>query len=285
MQVLGLSKDLKVQQYLKSTYGLEEFEYKGLPAFKKDEAYFLGGFKGFYGVLVDEEKESVTKIISEFFREHKESTSVFSVSDPDASGQLIHYLLRIKTDLPLADRFDLYNKKTRNQVRKSYLNDLRVEVGVPPRGFYDLYIANIERLKSIPKNRGYFEVLEEFLGEAILCVSIFAGDVLVGCNYAIVSQNYITLLLNLSNSKYWNLNINDRLYDELIAWAIKNNIEFIDFGPSVRRDESHNHFKEGFGALRRSLMEKRQGSIIPRARLFLAQKMRNLRLRFLKFRK
>lgn len=285
MEIIGLSKDPKVQEYLKNVYGLGIFDFEGLPAFRKDEAYFLGGFKGFYAVIVQEDKEGITGIINSFFTKYPEATCSLSVTDTRAKGSLVHYLLRISNDTTVENRFDFYNKKTRNQVRKSYMNNLKVEVGAPPRGFYEFYVANMKRLKSIAKERSHFERLEKFLGKSIVCFSLFNDDDLIGCNYAVVSGSYVTLLLNLSNNKYWNLNINDRLYDELIVWAIEHNIEYIDFGPSVRDDKGHNHFKEGFGALQRTIIDKKQMSLSKNARLFLAQKIRNLRLRFLRLTK
>lgn len=285
MNILGLSKDLRIQQYLKSTYGLESSEFEGLPVFKKDGTYFLGGFKGFYAVLIDEDRGDVGKIVKNFFAKHPEVICDFSVSDQEVRGSLIHCLLRLDKDISVDQRFGLYNKKTRNQVRKSYLNDLRVEVGVPPQGFYDLYVANMKRLKSVAKDRSYFENLERFLGESVLSFSIFDGDTLVGGNYAIVSQNYITIMFNISNSQYWGLNINDRLYDELIAWAIGHSIEFVDFGPSVHGDASHNHFKEGFGASRRTIISTMQMNFLNRVQFFLLEKKRNIRLRLIKLMK
>lgn len=285
MNILGLSKDSRIQQYLQSTYRLESFEFEGLPAFKKDDTYFLGGFKGFYAVLIDEDEESVTKIMKSFFAKHPKVVCDFSVSGQEMKGSLIHYLLRLDKGFSVEKRFDLYNKKTRNQVRKSYLNDLRIEVGVPPQGFYDLYVANMKRLKSIAKDRSYFENLERFLGESVLCFSLFDGDTLVGGNYAIVSQNYLTIMFNTSNSQYWGLNINDRLYDELIVWAIEHGIEFVDFGPGVYGDASHNHFKEGFGASRRTIISTMQMNFLNRVQFFLLEKKRNIRLRLIKLMK
>ena len=282
MKILGLSKDLKVAQYLKNIYALDSFDAGGIPAFKKDEEYFLGGFKGFYAVLVDEDKEAVWGIIKSFFANYPEVTCNFSVSDLGAEGSLVHYMLRVGKDVSIEKRFELYSKKTRNQVRKSYMNSLRVVTGPPPQGFYDFYVANMRRLKSIAKEKSHFERLEKFLGESIVCFAVFDGEKLIGCNYSVVSGNYMTLLLNLSNNNYWNLNINDRLYDELITWAIQNKIEFVDFGPSVRRDQSHNHFKEGFGAIQRIIVNKKQMNPLKRVRLFFSQKTRNLHLRLLK---
>lgn len=285
MEVIGLSKDRQIAQYLRSVYGLEAFEFEGIPAFKKDEAYFLGGFKSFYAVFINEDKERVVRVMKSFFTKYPEATCCFSVSNGEEKGSLVHHLLTIGKDIAVERRFDLYNKKTRNQVRKSYLNDLRVEVGAPPKGFYDLYVANMKRLKSIAKDRSYFARLEEFLPESVVCFSVFDGDVLIGCNYALVSQNYMTLLFNLSNSQYWNLNINDRMYDELIVWAIQHNISFVDFGPSVRGDKSHNHFKEGFGASRRTIVNTTKMNFLRRVQLFVSEKKRNIRLRFLKLKK
>lgn len=282
MKILGLSKDLKVAQYLKNIYALDSFDVGGIPAFKRSGEYFLGGFKGFYAVIVDEDNDYISESIRSFFTKYAEVTCNLSVSDLSAEGTLVHYMLRIGNDISSENRFDLYNKKTRNQVRKSYMNDLRVEVGAPHREFYNLYHANIERLKSIAKKKSHFERLEEFLGESVVCFSIFDDNKLIGCNYAVVSGDYLILLLNLSNSNYWNLNINDRLYDETIVWAIKHKIEFVDFGTSVRGDESHNHFKEGFGAIQRVIVNKKQMNLLKRVRLFFSQKTRNLRLRFLK---
>lgn len=278
MQVIGLLKNPKVLRYLKEVYELDGFMFENVPALRKGESFFLGGFKGFYSVLVDEEGEFVEHVIRRFFTIYREAFCLFSVSNTRVKSDRMHYLLRVSKDISLDGRFRLYGKKTRNQVRKSYLNRLRLEIGHPPKDFYDLYVASMKRLKSIPRTHGYFERLEEILGESIVCISVFDGDILVGCNYVILSDNYVALLFNVSDSTYWSLNINDRLYDELICWAISHNIEFIDFGPSIHSDVGHNHFKEGFGAIPRSIVEEKQVNVLISIRLFFAQKARNARL-------
>jgi len=284
MKLIGLGTDPVIQRYLKNVHSLEHTVEEGFPLFQNAEGgtAYVGGFKVFYSVALDVTPQEIDEHVEAVLARHAEAVVDLSVADTSARGTLIHYLLDLRPVTSPEGRFDLYDKKTRNQVKKSYANDLRVEIGRPPAGLYALYEANMRRLAGLPKGREYFETLERELGSSVVCVSLYDGDTLVGCNYSIVSPEYQFLLLNVSDPRYWYLNINNRLYDEMIAWALQHTIRFVDFGPSVRKDTTHSHFKEGFGAQMRVILDREQLPLARRVQNFFLQKKRNMRLRLLK---
>ncbi len=283
MEVIGLPTNPQFQDYLKRAYDLDYVRIGSFPAFKKsDTPLFFGGFKGFYSVALGASLQEIDSQINDVCAEYPEVVCDISVDDRSAHGALIHYLLDLDSLSPGSDRLDLYEKKTRNQVRKSHLNELRVTVGPPPRGFYALYTESMRRLKSPPRNEGHFAALERHLGSSIVCFSLYSGDTLIGCNYSIVFSGYQLLCFNVSDNRYWHLNVNDRLYDEMIVWALKEGVRFIDFGPSVRKDVSHNHFKEGFGARARVIVDRQKMPLWKKIKSFFSQKKRNMRIRLLR---
>ncbi|OYV63109.1 MAG: hypothetical protein B7X03_03135 [Parcubacteria group bacterium 21-58-10] len=284
MEVIGLPTNPQFQNYLKEAYDLDYVRIDGFPAFKKSGTpLFFGGFKAFYSVVFGATLKEVNNRIDNACNAYPEIICDISVDDSSARGVLIHYLLDLNQLTSPEDRFKLYEKKTRNQVRKSYANELRLEVGAPPEGFYTLYTESIRRLKSIPGKKEYFDTLERHLGSSIVCFSLYNGDVLVGCNYTIVSSEYQLLCFNVSDHRHWHLNINNRLYDEMIAWALQKGIRFVDFGPGVRKDTTHNHFKEGFGARARVIVDRQKMPFLKKIKAFFLQKKRNLRIRFSRF--
>jgi len=111
---------------------------------------------------------------------------------------------------------------------------------------------------------------------------LFDGDKLIGVNYCLASADYALLMFNVSDPAYWDHAVNDRLYDELVKWSIEHKVRFLDFGPSTAGDDSHNHFKEGFGAKRFYIFNAKSGSLNYRLKSFVSNKIRNLGLRLRK---
>jgi hypothetical protein len=282
MKIFGLGTDFKIKKYLSENYKLDVSNFYGVPVYIDKNISYLGGYKGFYSLLVVVKEDNYKDIITNYFMNSSNVVSYFSVNWPKNNAAIGHYLLNLNKSVSVNNRFDLYQKKTRNQVRKSYLTNFDIDIGNPPSGFYELYASSMKRLGGITKDRSYFECLERFMGNSIVCISIFDRGQLIGCNYLILSGTYIMLMFNVSNERYWSYYINDRLYDELIVWAIKNSIDYVDFGPGVKKDLGHNHFKAGFGATWRPIINIKQLGLLIKIRLFIGDKKRNFHLRFLK---
>jgi len=140
------------------------------------------------------------------------------------------------------------NKKTRNQIRVSEKNNLDFTLGQDIESFYPVYIETMTRLKAIPKEKKYFSDLLLSFGEKLSIILAKKDGKIIGGNLYIIYENYLILMFNASLKKYWNMNINNLLYWQMIKFGLKKGIRWFDFGINARRDCDQIHFKEGFGA-------------------------------------
>jgi putative flippase GtrA len=280
MHTTGLIKEQKTLAYLKSAYGIVPVAggHSAIPVFTDGKEYFAGGFRWFYSLAFEAKPDGFKSVVDSIRREYKNVQ--FNVSLPfDPGTRMINYVLALKGVNDPEKRFDLYEGKTRNLVRKSYKNSFTLKIGQPTEDFYGLYSASMERLKSRPRSSEWFAVLEKVFSEGVVVFSLFADDKLIGVNYCLVSSEYVLLMFNVSDPSYWDHAVNDRLYDELVKWSIEHKVRFLDFGPSTAGDDSHNHFKEGFGAKRFYIFNAKSGSSSYRLRSFMSTTTHNFGLR------
>ncbi len=278
MKTFGLAKNIDVQNHLKKVYELELVPNGEIPLFKDSESYFFGGMKSFYTLIEGGSKEEVSQQIAELKSKYRNVECLISVPFEVPGVKLLNYVFETRGIDDPEKRYDLYEKKTRNLVRKSYKNDFVLKVGKPPENFYNFYKSSIVRLGGKPKSPVWFLELENNLSEHILTFSLFDKDKLIATNFCLIADDYVYLMFNVSDPEYWDYAVNDRLYDELIKWGIERGISHVDFGPSVTGDSSHNHFKEGFGAKRWYTLNQRFGGLLYRLNAFLRQKKYNLGL-------
>jgi len=285
MRITGLINEQKTRDYFKNAYGVtpaeaatDEDPGSSFPVFTDGREYFAGGFKWFYSFMPDADPAGFAALVKNAKLRH--ANVVFNVSLPfDPGTRMINYILDLKGIVDPEKRLDLYEGKTRNLVRKSHKNAFTLTVGAPPEDFYALYSASMSRLKSAPRGREWLDGLTRSFGDSVVTISLYDGGKLIGCNYAICSPDYALLMFNISDSAYWGQAVNDRLYDELVTWAIGRGIRYLDFGPSLAGDDSHNHFKAGFGAKRCYIFNARRGSPGYRFKAFMSGKIRSLKLR------
>ncbi len=289
MLITGLTSNPKTRNFLREIGNLSFVESGSfsfgnsplveIPVFSKGSEFFLGGHRQFYTLLPGLVPTDLQVILAEAKRRYGQVQ--FNLSLPfDPGTRLVNWVLDLRSIADPEKRFDLYEKKTRNLVRKSHKNSFVLKVGEVPADFYRLYQASMSRLSSSPKAEAWFASLEKSFGEDVVAVSLFEGEKLIGSNYCLVAGQYVLLMFNVSDPAYWSQAINDRLYDELVKWAIGKGVWYLDFGPSTIGDDSHNHFKEGFGAKRYFLYNAETGSIGYRWKKFLARRWHNLKLRF-----
>jgi len=283
MKISGLGIHNKIEKYLKHKNLNTRDEYLGLPIFEFEGTYFLGGYKAFYSILEGVKKEEIDNVLKLLSKSYKNIKCNFSTEKNLYNGKLANFVLDLNGLKNNEERFNVYNKKTRNQVRKSYKNDLVVKIGRHEEGFNELYKKSMKRLGGSIKNISWFSELEDVFGNDVVCIYIFDNNILIGCNYCLRNNDYISLLFNVSDQNYWNYNVNDRLYDELIKWSIDNNIRMLDFGPAVLKDKSHNHFKKGFGASEWYVIEKQISSPLNKIKNFIKTKKHNTSLRLKKY--
>jgi len=255
MRVYGISMHRGTQTFLEGYYTLRFAEDRGgIPVFLDSFGNsYLGGYKSFYTVVDEVTPVELDTLVREVRNAHPKLSCQLS-----APFDLYRTPMRAFV-LPLAgisekNRFDTYHAKTRNQVRKSLKAGFYMTAGKPSAEFYVLYENAMERLRTRPKPRGWFESFEKSFGDDVVCIEARKDGELVGANYCVKNGNYALLMYNVSDQRFWSENVNNRLYDETIVWAIREGITMLDFGPSTAGDERHNHFKRGFGAQERFLI-------------------------------
>ena len=138
-----------------------------------------------------------------------------------------------------------YDKKTRNEVRKSEKAGFTLRIGGPELldDFYLLYRENMERHGTPPKTKEYFEDLLSCFGEKCRIVAAYDGAVLAGANFTLLHNEYLRLSFNVSKTTYWDRCVNNILYDAMIVSSYDAGVCVFDFGPSLNKDINHNKIK------------------------------------------
>lgn len=283
MKTFGLITNPLIQKYLQKANNLSFISGEKIPLFKDKKSYFLGGHKSFYHLIKDTNENEIIDLIDSYKSKYNNINCLISLPFKIDDSKLVNYILTLNNLTDSEKRFDIYEKKTRNLVRKSYKNDFNIEIGKVPNEFYKLYESSLSRLGGISKSKEWFKEIGKSLPDNIIVFSLFKKEELIAANYCLYSDKYIFLMFNVSNPDYWEYATNDRLYDELIKWAIENSFEHVDFGPGVASDDSHNHFKAGFGAKRWYILNKHYGTLYYRFKAFFRTKKHNFKIRLNKF--
>jgi lipid II:glycine glycyltransferase (peptidoglycan interpeptide bridge formation enzyme) len=280
MDIKGLATDRDIQKYLEHAENVSVMHtLGGIPVFKRGDDIFLGGYKSFYTFIPVINKKEIDLILNDASKKYADFQPLISVPFKDSRASLINHVLNLEHVTDPEKRLDIYEKKTRNLVRKSYKNEFTLTVTKSSADFYTLYKSSIERLGGNVKTKEWFDMIEHSLGQKIVIFSLYDGEKFIAANYCIVSGSYAFLMFNVSDPAYWKEAVNDRIYDELIRWAISNKMAYLDFGPGTAHDDSHAHFKEGFGAVKHFIVSQTQGTAVYRLRRYMAAKRYAIKLR------
>lgn len=203
----------------------------------------------------------------------------------EPKSKLANFILKIDKTYNQTNIFDLYQKKTRNEVRKSITYDYNIKVtGVEDvLEFYDLYIENMKRHKTPARDIQYFYELFKSFNNKCKLILAYDTNKLIGGNLVLVNNQYLRLVFNVSKVEYWPKYVNNLLYHQTVLYSIKMNINVIDFGPGLISDHGHNKFKLGFGAKQEFLYEDVSTNIYNYLMDWLKQKFYNLRLKVKKY--
>lgn len=174
-----------------------------------------------------------------------------------------------------------YDKKTRNEVRKSEKAGFTLRIGGSELldNFYLLYRENMERHGTPAKAKKYFEELFSCFGKKCRIVAAYDGDILAGANLILLHNAYLRLSFNVSKTSYWDRCVNNILYDTMIVSSYDAGVRIFDFGPSLNKDASHNKFKIGYGAEQSPLVEYISESIWQKHHRWLLNKKHSLKIR------
>lgn len=212
------------------------------------------------------------------------SSSFFIFEKEGAEVKRVAHVLKPETLDESEILAKIISHKTRNQIVTSgKRGNFEVKVGDALDEFYKLYLVGAKRLKSIPKEFGFFSDLAKSFGGNFRIIFTYHGRTLAGANLTLIKNKYLHLMFNVSDEKFFKDNVNNFLYWETIKFGLARGIKIFDFGPSSIRDKSHHHFKEGFGAKPVPIYDfVSYNSLTRRLGDFISKKTRNFRLRLKK---
>ncbi len=269
-----------------------------VPAFETVAKELIGVPKLYTELIVYDGNEKIPPTIDilAFFGKNQVFSSIkFSIcpilnlnfSIPEETGvkmKRMTHILKPKTFDENEILTRIISHKTRNQIiTAGKRGNFEVKIGNLSDEFYKLYLVSIKRLKSTPKEFGFFSNLEKSFKENLRIIFAYRGQALAGANLALIKNKYLHLMFNVSDARFFKDNINDFIYWETIRFGLAKGIEIFDFGPSSIRDKSHHHFKEGFGAKPVPIYDfVSYNSLARRLNDFISKKARNLKLKIKK---
>ena len=181
------------------------------------------------------------------------------------------------------DFLSFFDKKTRNQVRRSLDVGFEISTDISLDVVYKLYVDNMIRHGTPPKEINYFRSLKENLGSKLVFLSAFLDGKICGTNIFYLNEDYLLLISNLSYGDYWPKRINNFLYFKTIEYGFEKGVRYFDFGPSTESDLSHLDFKIGSGGkLLRVYEYIWYKNKLNRFIVLLREKARNMKMRFMK---
>lgn len=197
------------------------------------------------------------------------------------TSQMSNFVLSLDQVTTAEDILLVYNRKTRNEVRKARNNNFQSQMGGLEKlsEFYELYQENMKRHGTWARSITFFENLFKCFSTKCALIMVYDSQTLAGANLIIFNNQYLRLAFNVSKVEYWPKCINDFLYDRTIIYGWQKQIKTFDFGPSLTTDLSHNKFKLGFGARQGYLQEYICGKMSYRLSSWWQQKVYSFKLK------
>lgn len=211
-----------------------------------NEIYFFKNIKIDFDALADFTRKNFSFDILEF--SFCQITKGKKLENNNFTTNTLAYILDADGIKNSDELLNNLNKKTRNQIRVSEKNDLEFSIGQDIESFYPVYAETMLRLKAIPKEKKYFDDLLSAFGEKLFIILAKKEEKIIGGSLFAINENYLMLMFNASLKEYWNLNVNNFLYWQMIKFGLEKGVRWFDFGINATRDHDQIHFKEGFGA-------------------------------------
>lgn len=159
----------------------------------------------------------------------------------------ITFILNVK-DKSLEEIFDSeLESRAKRAIKKAIRNKLKIKISnsiEELNKFYPIYIKkmqefrtnpySLESLKNLIKNKEY-NIFNVYLNNKVI-----AGGTMI------IHKNIITNHLASSNNKYLNIAPNNFLYYQMIKFAKEKNLNFVNYGPSLKEDRIAK-FKKSMG--------------------------------------
>lgn len=178
-----------------------------------------------------------------------------------------------------------FNKKTRNEIRKSETNNFNIKIGGAEEidNIFKLYLENMQRHGTPARSKDYFIKLFQCYGNYCRALMVYDDNKLIGLNLFLFKKQYLRLIFNLSKIEYWRKCVNNFIFFKMIEWGHKEGVRIFDYGPSLNTDKSHGHFKQGFGAKQIPIFKIFQGSKRIVLQKWLSQKRFSLKIKLKKY--
>lgn len=146
----------------------------------------------------------------------------------------------------------LYDNKVRNSIRKGIKSKVRIVQEENITVYYGLYLKTMMKLGSPPYPKNLFENIKEYVGGRIRFTFAYIEEIPIAAMFSFIYNGRISIVGNVSDSDYKNINANDLLYNEQIENAIKNKFNIIDFG-RTRPNSDYERYKRKWGATRKEM--------------------------------
>ena len=245
--ITGLAQDERIQAYLAEVYAVRyQKTVGGIPVFENHTGELLvGGFKGFYTIVPD----AACIETLEMWRAGRSGIHYnFSTPKDLFRSKRLDMVLTLPPCIRIEDRFSLYERNVCKHVRRAEASPVEYVVEAPHVKWYDLYSLHCAWLGSTPHPLERYRAIERYMGDGVVSVNAYDQGTLIGTLYCLRASDYLQLLVIASDVSYRPMRVDNGLYDAAIRYAIREGIRTVDFGPTMRKDESHWNIKKGHGA-------------------------------------
>lgn len=131
------------------------------------------------------------------------------------------------------DVWKRFHKHTRNDIRKAQKSGLKLKKlssGKELKRFHKLYVKNMKFFGTPQHSYRFFKNFFDIMNENIFGFNCYFKEKIIGSIIIFYEGKRGYISHNISDVKYREYRPNDILYWELIKWAMKKKIKYIDMG-------------------------------------------------------
>jgi len=151
-------------------------------------------------------------------------------------------------DLELQEIFNTkLESRARRAIKKAIKNKLQLKISNSEKEleeFYKIYTKKMKEYGTPPHSLNSLRKLIK--NKEYKLFNIYSGNKLIAGGTMIIYKNMITNHLAASNKKFLKFSPNNFLYYSMIKFAKENNLEIVNYGPSLKDDRVAN-FKVSMG--------------------------------------
>jgi lipid II:glycine glycyltransferase (peptidoglycan interpeptide bridge formation enzyme) len=136
---------------------------------------------------------------------------------------------------------EIFNSKLESRakraIKKAIKNKLKIKISNSTEElekFYPIYLKKMKEFKNIPYSLNSLKKLIK--NKEYTIFNVFLKNKVIAGGTMMIYKNMITNHLASSDNQYLNLSPNNFLYYQMIKFAKENNLNFVNYGPSLRKD-------------------------------------------------